>query len=228
MDERGFANLPFAGLDAIGSGTLAVVGCPFGADGTEDGAGALRMASRERIAPYLASPSRTVIDIETGHSSRLLAKPNGVDLGDLATPVAAERVVRHIHGAGGIPVLLGGGATVGEALVESIPGRPGLLAIVHDLAIAGPHAAADRAALCLGVNGLQGAASWDAVRAAGAEVISADDVHDDEPVTTTARLAAFARKNIGFLCLFDLGVLDTGHAAGTPGLNVGGLTPEQP
>ena len=34
-------------------------------------------------------------------------------------------------------------------------------------------------------------------------------------------------KNNQILCAIDAGVLDTGFAAGTPGLNVGGLTPLQ-
>lgn len=222
----GFAGTTRVGLDRVAAGGLAVLGYPHGAAGTAAGTAALRKAAGERLAPYLASPSRTVVDLESGAISRLRVAPDVVDLGDIARADAAPAVIGHIAGAGGVPVLLGGDRDAGMALVAHVPEASALLVVSSDLAMSTPHMGPERALCCLGVNGLQASAPWQAIRRAGGTVVAADTLHD-QAAEAIATLGEFLRVHERLVCLIDASVLDTGHAAGTPGLNVGGLTPEQ-
>ncbi len=222
----GFAGTTRVGLDRVVAGGLAVLGYPHGPEGTAAGAAALRRAAGERLAPYLASPSRTVVDLESGAMSRLRAAPDVVDLGDIARADAAPAVIAHIAGASGVPVLLGGDLDAGTALVAQVSEASAVLVVSPNLALSTPHMGPERALCCLGVNGLQASAPWQAIRRAGGTVVTADTLHD-HAAEASATLGDFLRTHERVVCLIDAGVLDTGHAAGTPGLNVGGLTPEQ-
>ena len=157
-----------------------------------------------------------------------------VDLGDLVVDDArknsllgdASTVAQQITAAGAVPVFIGGQRTVFCALLDSIASRDNaaLLLVSHDLAL--PSGAEGLSIASLGANGLQDRAHWQRVTESGI-IISADQLHDEGVDGTVAAIAAFVAGYQSIYCLVDMAVLDTGHAAGTPDANIGGLSPQQ-
>jgi agmatinase len=172
------------------------------------------------------------------------------DLGDLlcdgqVSTTDIKRIAQltaTIVAVGAFPVLLGGDHRVFEGLVRGVSAAPDAPAIISvsdkitlppaidaaPLPLAGlATASADRCpVLCIGVNGLQSAASWDDLHAVGGGVISADELYEARPQAVET-INSFIAKNRPCVCCVDLEVVDSGHAAGTPSVNVGGATPEQ-
>jgi arginase family enzyme len=60
----------------------------------------------------------------------------------------------------------------------------------------------------------------------GGRIISADELYETRQQALET-IDLFIKQNEPFVCCVDLEVVDAGHAAGTPSVNVGGLTPEQ-
>ena len=86
---------------------------------------------------------------------------------------------------------------------------------------------ASNAHLFVGINGLQPATEWKTCRDAGGIVLSAEHIHLNGIEAAIDTIDAYVRMNERLAVCLDLEILDSGHAAGTPGINVGGLTPEQ-
>ena len=68
---------------------------------------------------------------------------------------------------------------------------------------------------------------WKEIKKIHGNVISAEDIHEQGVEVALNAIQQFSLQNNQILCVIDAGVLDTGYAAGTPELNVGGLTPLQ-
>lgn len=246
---------PFRTQDEVEGGSIAAFGAPLQSaaprrPGTEAGPRAIRETACDILQPYLASPSRTAVDLSRGGAKRLRDLGNSSDLGDLPCDgqVSADDIARiaqvaaAIAAAGALPVLLGGDHRVFEGLVRGVhrdEGAPAIISfsdkIVLPAAVDAPPlplaalatATEDGcAALCVGVNGLQPAAAWDALDATGGRCISADALHE-APLRALETINAFIANNGSCVCCVDLEVVDSGHAAGTPSINVGGPAPEQ-
>ena len=80
--------------------------------------------------------------------------------------------------------------------------------------------------LAIGTNGIQPHKNWKEIKIHG-NIISAEDIHDQGIDAASNEIQQFSLQNKQILCVVDAGVLDTGYAAGTPSLNVGGLSPLQ-
>jgi len=218
--------------------------------GAELGPAAIREMSREALETYLSSPSRTAVDLNSGRMKRLRNLQSSSDLGDLECdgPVSSSHVaqIAEISAAtrrsGSMPVLLGGDQRLFEGLVKGVQDGaivPPILSISDKLSLpaatdSAPLALADVVVpannscplLCVGVNGLQSSAAWEAMDRVGGSVVSADQIYDT-PNQVRETIKRFIHSHKSLVCCVDLETLDAGHAAGTPALNVGGLTPEQ-
>jgi len=218
--------------------------------GTELGPAAIRETSCGLLETYIASPSRTALDLATGTARRLRALDTSLDMGDLACTgqiCAADiaditQATTSIVAAGGLPVVLGGDHRVFEGLcagVSDSTGGPAILSISNNLTLpatvdSAPLPLASMAAgdegshplMCVGVNGLQSGEAWLAFQRSGGHLVTADELHDT-PHVAHETIHRFVGAQRSLACCIDLEVLDSGHAAGTPGVNVGGMTPEQ-
>lgn len=235
-----FADAEFATLDDLKPDAIAVLGVPVDAPaphrpGTAAGPLGLREASHAVLQPYLSSPSRTVTDIETGRKIRLRGDSAVLDIGDLAgcnpwSPTVSQAVtalVGEIVAHKAVPLLLGGDSRVAGALLDGLitQGQPPTCLVLSNKLVPAP--GTSNANLYVGTNGLQPATHWNTCRDAGATVLSAEDIHANGIEAAIENITAYARGNQRLACCLDLEILDSGHAAGTPGINVGGLTPEQ-
>ena len=221
--------------------------------GAAKGPLAVREASIAAFEDFLISPSRTVIDLDTGIARRLKNEVDGVDLGDIDLDTlpndvalgAATAGVGAICARGGVPVLLGGDAGIAECLlvgaswssrsVGAIVLSPSLVlpatidakgrAIGELIATAGRGSA--YGLLCIGTIGLQPKSAWDRLCEVGGHVLAAELVHTVGSSAAASQVRDFVAQYERIICVIDLEVIDAGHAAGTPGITVGGLTPEQ-
>ena len=247
--------LPYRNQSEVVEGSIVAFGAPLQSaaprrPGTESGPSAIRETSYDILQSYLASPSRTVIDISDGCAKRLQDYGGSLDLGDLpcdgqVSTNDIERIAQvaaTIVAAGALPVLLGGDHRVFEGLVRGVNNSEGPSAIISfsdkimlpstidapPLPLAALTTTTEDScpALCVGVNGLQSAAAWDALDAVGGRSISADELYEARP-RALKMINSFIRQNGSCVCCIDLEVVDSGHAAGVPLINVGGPTPEQ-
>lgn len=240
----------------IAPGSIVAFGAPLQSAsprraGAEDGPAAVRESSCNLLQAYLASPSHTAVDFEAGTAWRLRESETISDLGDLdcgGQIVAGDiariaQVTTRIVTAGGLPVLLGGDHRVFEGLVAGLGERQPAMLVISDkltlpatidgaaLPIAALASATARdegtcPVLCVGINGLQPGHAWDALEHIGGRIVSADELHDS-PRQAFTTIQSFLEEHAELICCIDLEVVDAGHAAGTPAINVGGLTPEQ-
>ena len=218
--------------------------------GAELGPLAVRETSCDVLQSYLASPSRTAVDLSTGSTKRLRDFGGSLDLGDLecdgqvsTTDIARiAQVTGAIVSAGGLPVLLGGDHRVFEGLVRGIQDGSTVPAIISfsdkialpaaiddaPLSLATLATAAEDpcSLLCIGVNGLQSAAAWGTSQSIEGRIITADELYEAREQALET-IEGFIRRHRSLVCCVDLEVVDAGHAAGTPSINVGGLKPEQ-
>lgn len=221
--------------------------------GCANGPRAIRQATISALASYFNSPSKTVVSVETGKATRFRSDTLGIDLGDLAdcTELSEEALQRianltsAIVDKGGLPVLLGGDGRALQGLIEGLKSSAaplGLLVIsnqmdlpaVRDLPVVAVSALfpADSSPkngslLVVGVNGVQPYANMKSMQHLHGKVVSADEIHEQGTQVALDAIQQFANQNERIVCVIDAEVLDTGYAAGTPGLNVGGLTPLQ-
>jgi len=191
-----------------------------------------------------------VVDLSSGRTKQLREFGGSLDLGDLECDGQVSttdiehiaQVTAAIVAAGGLPVLLGGDHRAFEGLVRGADDSSNALAIISfsdkialpaaidavPMPLATLATATDDRCplLCVGVNGLQSSTAWDAVVRIGGRIISADELYETRQQALET-IDLFIEQNESCLCCVDLEVVDSGHAAGTPSVNVGGLTPEQ-
>lgn len=194
-EDRLFRGARAATPDGLVAGDVAL----FGLDRAADAARAIRDASWFCAA--------------RGNESAL------VDLGDTAAAAAAVAVMVARRGA--FPYLMGGDAADGAAVAAGLPDGATTVVISARLDLAPMHPAPGRL-LAIGVHDLLPAASVGAWRGAGGLIVPATG-----PGSVVARTGA-ALEDIGgeraAAVVLDLGVVDTGHAAGSPDVNVGGMS----
>ncbi len=256
--EAPFATLfgfPFGEEREIVQGTIVAFGVPVQSasprrPGTERGPSAIRATSCDILQSYLASPSRTAVDLSNGRTKQLRDFGGSLDLGDLecdgqvsTTDIAQiAQVTAAIVAAGGLPVVLGGDYRVFEGFVRGVDTSSNATAIISfsdkialppaidapplPLATLATVSGGGCPVLCVGTNGLQSGAAWEALESIGGHVVSADELYE-APQQALETIKLFIKQNESFVCCVDLEVVDSGHAAGTPAVNVGGLTPEQ-
>ncbi len=218
------------------------------------GPNALRQCSAEYLADFLQSPSRTVFDIDTGKTLRLRDNVGGIDLGNLAAGSISDNdmvnqiasLAQAVLAARAVPVLLGGTVNCLLGLIEGFwaaQRKPGLLILTNrlfttegsrnfiregEIHTEGSNKVSELETCQVGINGLQSADAWACVRqASGARIITADAIHDGGWSLAIEEVGAFIDAQDEVICAIDAAVLDTGYAAGTADLNVGGLTPQQ-
>lgn len=247
--------LPYGGHSELVEGSIVAFGAPLQSasprrPGAELGPSAIRETSCDVLQPYLASASRTAVDLSSGSTKRLRDRAGSLDLGDLecngqVSTSAIDHIARAtatIVAARGLPVLLGGDHRVFEGLVrgiQAVSNAPAIISLSDKIALpaaidAAPlslstlamPSTARGSLLCIGVNGLQSGNDWGALVRSGGQMISADELYDARQ-QALATINDFIGKHRALVCCIDLEVVDSGHAAGTPSVNVGGLTPEQ-
>ena len=221
--------------------------------GCASGPRAVRQATMSALSHYFNSPSKTVVSLETGKATRLRSDACGIDLGDLAncTQLSAQalegvaQLTAAVVDRGGLPVLLGGDGRALHGLIDGIQSSGiqfGLLILSNRLNL--PSASDLTCAtiqellstepgsencplLILGVNGVQPISGWQAIQHLHGSVVAAEEIHEQGVQVAFDAIQQFVTQNDRIVCVIDVEVIDTGHAAGTPGLNVGGLTPLQ-
>ena len=249
-------DLPFGKAEGIVNGAIVALGLPMQSAsprriGTARGPAAIRKASSEALQAYRASPSQTVVDLSTGQTKRLRVPEGSLDIGDLALngQVSTHDLIRiadliaAIAAEGGLPVALGGDHRVLEGVIKGLQSSqdcPAIISISDKITLP---AAVDAAPLplatlvspateqpapllCIGVNGLQSGASWVALERGGGVVVTAEDLYESHAATLNT-INRFIGDHPSLVFCLDLEVIDAGYAAGTPAVNVGGLTPEQ-
>ena len=254
-----FARFPFGKLSDLDAGMLAIFGVSMNATyGREHaavaGPQALRQCSVDYLSDFLQSPSRTVVDIDTGKTLRLRDGFAGIDVGnldaggiadaDMANQIAS--LAQSVAAARAIPVLLGGNVNCLLGLIEGFWAarrKPALLLLTNRLFMAGgsrnfirasdnqteaSNRLAELETCQVGINGLQSAGAWARIHQAnGAKIVTADTIHDGGWSSAVEQVGTFIDTQDEVICAIDAAVLDTGYAAGTADLNVGGLTPQQ-
>ncbi len=261
FDNRGgtFARFPFGKLSELDIGKLAIFGVSMKpacglAHQNAGGLLALRQCSADYSSDFLKSPSRTVVDVDTGKTLHLRDSFGGIDLGNLAAPSTADAdifdqialLTQSVLGARALPVLLGGDVNWVYGLLDGFwaaQREPGLLILTNRLFVSswnktfirGDDTKNDaskkkpRPESCqVGINGFQSPDAWSySCHSGGEKIVTADVIHDSGWLSAIEQIDTFIGAQDEVICVIDAAVLDTGYAAGTPSLNVGGLTPRQ-
>ena len=253
-----YAGFSERNLEEVTQGSIVVFGAPTDStlprrSGCSNGPKAIRQATMNALTSYFNSPSKTVVSLDTGKTTRFRSEVIGIDLGDLAdctevtteTLKQVEQLTAGVHDQGGLPVLLGGDGRILEGLItglQSSSSELGLLVISNRLDIPRVNGLSSKALssllsvspnsenyprLIVGANGIQPHENWKEIKKIHGNVISAEDIHEQGVEVALNAIQQFSLQNNQILCVIDAEVLDTGYAAGTPGLNVGGLTPLQ-
>jgi len=84
-----FAGFPERNLEDISQGSIVVFGAPVDStlprrSGCSKGPKAIRQATMNALSCYFNSPSKSVVSIDTGKTTRFRSEAVGIDLGDLA------------------------------------------------------------------------------------------------------------------------------------------------
>lgn len=248
--------LPFGNAEKIAEGAIVAFGMPVQSAsprriGTALGPAAIRETSCDALEAYRASPSGTVVDLATGRTRRLRVPDGSLDIGDLefngqvsmGDIACIAKLTEAIAAQGALPVALGGDQRALEGVVRGLQSGPNVPAIISvsdkislpAAADAPPlplatlvSAATDRPPpmLCVGVNGLQSGAGWKALERMGGNIVTAEGLYDARAAAIDV-INRFVGHHQSLVFCLDLEVIDAGYAAGTPAVNVGGLTPEQ-
>jgi agmatinase len=169
--------------------------------------------------------------LDTGATVSLNQACSIVDIGDLASPLESEvlnTVCRLIDSPGAIPVVLGGPRELGGTCAASVAALETNVAIVHvsPTIVAGDCFAGVNTCF-LGTNGLVPERLWQEANSANATIIGARQIYESGVESAANTLKAFLRDQQAVFWHIDAAVIDSGHAAGSPNLNIGGLSPEQ-
>ncbi len=225
-----------AALEEVSAGAITIVGAPLDPEpgyrsSTALGPNALRSAIKDVLNVFWSSPSGAIEDLDTGLSVFLDQASSIVDIGDLASPLESDAlnyVCRLIDSPGAIPVVLGGSRELGGACVASVAGLETNAAFVHVSPTIVPGDCFVGMNTCfLGTNGLVPERLWQEAVSADATIIRAGQIYESGVESAVVTLEAFLRDQQAVFWHIDAAVIDSGHAAGTPNLNIGGLSPKQ-
>jgi arginase family enzyme len=225
-----------ASLEEISEGAITIIGvpadpCPAHRSSTALGPNALREALDDVLNVFVSSQTGAVEDVDTGTAFKLNPATPILDIGDLAPPFSID-AVKHVFGLiespRALPLMLGGSRDLARACVAAVAGLDADIACVHLSPKILPGDLAKGVNTCfLGTHGLVSQDVWDDAIAANSTIVCAGEIHETGIETAVQSLREFLRNQKSVLWHIDAAVIDSGHAAGTPDLNVGGLSPEQ-
>ena len=223
-------------LDEVSNGAVTFVGAPVDAapgrrNGVALGPNALRLAFDDVFGVFLNSPGGAIGSGDNGAAPRLIPEAPICDIGDLASPVGADAVkpvCRLIASPGAILVVLGGSRNLASCCLEAATEIDPGIACVHLSPKILPGDRIAGANTCfVGTNGLISQHLWNDAMTGDATVIRASQVYEEGVESAAHSLGAFLRRQQSVFWHIDAAVIDSGHAAGAPDLNIGGLSPEQ-
>lgn len=226
----------WATLEEVSDGAITIIGVPVDPapghrSSTALGPNALRSALDEILGVFRSSTSGTIEDADSGVASTLRTGTPIIDLGDLPSPLnanALKNVCQLMDSPGAVPVVLGGMRELAMSCVDAIATLDGAISVVHISPKISPGDRAEGVNTCfVGTNGLVPQGLWDDAIGANAPVICAGQIHEAGIETAVQSLGAFLDSQESIFWHIDAAVVDSGHAAGTPDLNIGGLSPEQ-
>ena len=243
-----FAGIPQGGMEDVAVGVHAVFGVAMqsSADrraGASAGPTAIREAAAEWVMPYRNQGDGAMVNLHTGEQTQLAHQSMVIDLGDvqgceLAGPgplARVEELTAAIDARSGVPVLLGGDRVLQGALLRGLVRRDRRLAFVMltntldacgDLFVPGTRLdACLRESVVVGLNGFQNERSWRRLREADVEQFPAEHIHESGLSQIQHAMRQLNQSGCAVCVLVDLEVVDSGFAAGTPGVDIGGLTP---
>lgn len=225
-----------AALEEASAGAITIIGAPLDPEpgyrsSTALGPNALRSAIKDVLNVFWSSPSGAIEDLDTGLSVFLDQACSIIDIGDLVSPLESEAlntVCRLIDSPGAIPVVLGGPRELGGACAASVAALETNVAFVHVSPTIVPGDCFGGMNTCfLGTNGLVPERLWQEAQSADATIIGAGQIYESGVESAVVSLEVFLRDQQAVFWHIDAAVIDSGHAAGTPNLNIGGLSPEQ-
>ncbi len=199
----GYGGLPFGAISDCEAGNVGVLGVPSEVDRGPRRGTSLAPDALRRMTGQLGS--------------ELLA--DGRDLGNLDLsgdwPRVVLQLVTQMTDNDIVPVVLGGASDVALAVLDALPDLPVVAAmpLLQD-DVAGRSANT----VWLGLNGGQPVDVWDRIGLRKMDWHTARQL--DEGQTVFSDLPEWA------VLWIDMSVLDLGHAAGSVGLNPGGMKPE--
>ena len=203
MITTGYADLLFGNHSQCKAGCVGVMGVPS------------EVATGPRSGTSLAPDALRKMTGQLG----IGLPADGRDLGNLDLsgdwPAALEQLVTQMVDHGVVPVVLGGASDVASGVLGALPDLPVVAAI--------PLARRDIATrtantIWVGLNGDQPADVWDLISQRKMDWRTArqlDEGHGDYSDTPERAVL-----------WIDISVIDLGHAAGSVGLNPGGMKPE--
>ena len=203
LTMAGYAGLPFGEFSQCEAGNVGVVGVPSEVDGGLRSGTSLAPDALRRMTRQLGSE----------------LPADGRDLGNLVLSEdwsgVLTQMVMQMASNGVIPIVLGGASHVATSVLQALPDLPVVAAmpiVRHDLT--------ERPAntIWLGLNGGQPADVWDQV--SQRKMIWCTARQLDEGSADTLEMPESA------ILWIDISVIDLGYAAGTAGLNPGGMKPE--
>jgi len=225
-----------AALEEASAGAITIVGAPLDPEpgyrsSTALGPNALRSAIKDVLNVFWSSPSGAIEDLDTGATVLLDQACPIIDIGDLASPLESEAlntICRLIDSPGAIPVSLGGPRELGGSCAASVAALETNAALIHvSPTIVSGDCPGGMSTCFLGTNGLVPERLWQEAQSADATIISAGQIYESGVESAVDTLEAFLRDQDAVFWHIDAAVIDSGHAAGTPNLNIGGLSPEQ-
>jgi len=198
-----YAGLPFGELSQCEAGNVGVLGVPSEVDSGPRSGTSLAPDALRKMAGQLGSDLPAV----------------GRDLGNLDPSGDWSGILNHLVTqmvAGDIvPVVLGGASDVASTVLRALPDLPIVAAMS---VVLGDVAARPENSIWVGLNGGQPADVWDQISQRSMTWRTArqlDEGHTD-----------FSDMPERAVLWIDISVIDLGHAAGTVGLNPGGMKPE--
>jgi arginase family enzyme len=225
-----------ASLDEVSEGAVTFVGAPIDPapghrSSTALGPNALRLALDDVLSVFLGSSSGAIEDKDSGTTVKLNPATPLLDVGDLVSPFSVDTVksvIELTQSSGAIPIVLGGSRDLVSPCLESVASLDAEIACVHLSPKMLPGDRVQGVSTCfVGINSLIPQALWDDASAANAPVICAGQVYEEGVEVAIQSLRAFLQNQESVFWHIDAAVVDSGHAAGTPDLNIGGLSPEQ-
>lgn len=199
----GFAGLPFGEVSQCEAGNVGVLGVPSEVD------------SGPRIGASLAPDALRKMSGQLGTDLPV----NGRDLGNLDLsgdwPGLLMQLVTQMVDHGVVPVVLGGASDVASTVLGALPDLPVVAAMPLSR---GDVAARPANTIWVGLNGGQPADVWDQISQRMMTWCTARQLDEGH--------ADFSDMPERAVLWIDISVIDLGHAAGTIGLNPGGMKPE--
>lgn len=218
------------------SGSVAVIGAPIATkeehrQSTALGPNAIRRSIEEVFDLFINSSDRLIEDLDTGKKRSLNPEFCMHDLGDLSSDLEKKTIVElftFLSEKNVIPVMLGGDRRIGSWCSEALSELNQDCAIVHITpTISEKDSQVDIATFFLGLNGLIPAKLWQQADDHKHTCVTAEQIYEVDAIGASEHLLGFLKEQKRVFWHIDVSVVDTGHASGTPNINVGGVDPEQ-